>query len=285
MIRFVVALQAEARPLLSLFRMEPVGDGPFRVFRGEDPEGGCEAWLIVSGLGKAAAAAATVYLHLVSGGLQDRSWLNVGVGGSAQGAVGDGFVAHKITDPASGVSWYPQLVIDSPRPTAALLTVERMEEEYRAPWIYEMDGAGFFPIACRFASAELVHCFRVISDTPDTTLSRRMSGSSVQGLIEGNLEGIADLARVLAGLAREIEELSADPTGYAEILERWDFTAVQQRRLRRLLQRLTVLAPGDPSGGPCLDAQGEARDVLRVLAEHLEAIPVRLPEPKEAAAV
>src|SRR3954463_10927807 len=52
MLRFVVAFQAEARPLVERFGMEPAGDGPFAIYRGDD------AWLIVSGLGKAAAAPA-----------------------------------------------------------------------------------------------------------------------------------------------------------------------------------------------------------------------------------
>lgn len=51
MLRFVVALQAEARPLIKRLGMRPFGEGPFPVYRGE------EAWLIVSGHAKAASAA------------------------------------------------------------------------------------------------------------------------------------------------------------------------------------------------------------------------------------
>lgn len=280
MIRFVVAHQAEAKPIVDRFRMEPAGEVPFRVFRGEDRDLG-KPWLIVSGPGKAAAAAATAYLHLLSGGRPDRAWLNVGVGGHCQGRVGEAFVAHKISDPASGLAWYPQLVIDSPRPTASLLTVERVEDEYEPPWVYEMEAAGFFPTACRFSTIELVHCFKVVSDNPDTTLSRRMSASFFEGLIGENIEAISELSRGLADLAREVEALSSDPPGYAEALEHWHFSASQQRQLRRLLQRLAVLAPGDLYGGVHLGGIAEAREVLRALDTRLAAIPIRLPEPME----
>lgn len=279
MLRFVVALQAEARPIVDRFRMEGVFEShPFRVYRGEG------AWLIVSGLGKAAAAAATAYLHLLSGGVPGRVWLNVGIGGHGRHLVGESFLAHKVTDPASGLSWYPQLVIDAPRPTASMLTVEKVEEEYAPPWIYETQAGGFFPTASRFSTAELVHCFKVISDNPDATLSRRMSTSYVQSLIEQNLRPLQELARGLAGLAREVEALAADPPGYAVVLGRWPFTITEQRRLRRLLQRLAVLAPDELYGGAELGAAQEAREVLQALEGRFTEIPIRLGAPARAPA-
>ncbi|HVS00250.1 MAG TPA: hypothetical protein VMW27_26720 [Thermoanaerobaculia bacterium] len=277
MLRFVVALQAEARPIVDRFRMEAVFEShPFRVYRGD------ESWLIVSGLGKAAAAAATAYLHLLSGGMTGKAWFNVGIGGHGLHLVGDSFLAHKVTDQASGLSWYPQLVIDAPRPTAPILTVEKVEEEYTPPWIYETQAAGFFPTACRFSTAELVHCFKVISDNPDATLSRRMSTSYVQSLVEQNLRPLQEFARGLAGLAREVAALNADPPGYAGLLGRWQFTVTEQRRLRRLLQRLAVLAPGELYGGAEPGAAREARDMLEVLETRISEIPIRLGAPAGA---
>jgi len=209
MLRFVVALQAEARPLVDRLGMAAVSEAPFPVYRGEDR--GEEAWLIVSGSGKAAAGAATAYLHLMAGGAPGRIWLNVGLGGHGQCRLGQGVVAHKISDVASGGAWYPQLIIDSPSPTMPVLTVERMEEEYEPPWVYESEAAGFFPTACRFSVAELVHCYKVISDNPDATLSRRMSSVVLEDLIAANGEKIQTFARALADLARELDAIAAVP--------------------------------------------------------------------------
>src|SRR4051794_24337223 len=203
MLRFVVAFQAEARALVERFGMEPAGEGPFSVYRGED------AWLIVSGLGKAAAAAATAFLHLFSGGEMGRAWINVGLGGHSARPVGEGVIAHNISDGASGASWYPQLVVDSPRPTVPVLTVERMEEEYAPPWVYDAEAAGFSPPACRFSIAELVHCFKVVSDNSDATLSRRMSTTFLEHLIARNIGDLESFARDLAALAAEVARLSA----------------------------------------------------------------------------
>ncbi len=203
MLRFVVALQAEARALVERFGMEPAGEGPFSIYRGEG------SWLIVSGPGKAATAAATAYLHLFSGGEMGRAWINVGLGGHSARAVGESVIAHKISDSASGTSWYPQLVVDSPRPTVPVLTVERVEEEYSLPWVYDSEAAGFFPTACRFSVAELVHCFKVVSDNSDATLSRRMSSTFLEHLIARNLGDLETFARDLAALAAELARLSA----------------------------------------------------------------------------
>jgi adenosylhomocysteine nucleosidase len=90
-----------------------------------------------------------------------------------------------------------------------VLTVEQVEEEYSPPWVYDAEAAGFFPTACRFSTAELVHCFKVISDNSDATLSRRMSSTFLEHLIARNLGDLETFSRDLAGLARELARLSA----------------------------------------------------------------------------
>ncbi|HVT15475.1 MAG TPA: hypothetical protein VHQ90_04735 [Thermoanaerobaculia bacterium] len=298
MLRFVVALASEARPIAGRYRMRAAaGGGPFRVFAAP----GDDAWLIVSGMGKAAAAAATAYLHLLAGGAPGRVWLNVGIGGHCHGcehcghpfregvdpaaaavaraagryrslAVGDAVLAHKITDRGSGISWYPQLVIDSPLPAAAVLTADQVEREYAPPWVYDMEASGFFPTACRFSTAELVHACKVISDSPAASVTA-LSVAAVEELIAGCLEPVERLAGELAGLARGLADLAADPPGYREALARWHFTASERRRLQRLLRRLAVLAPGSDGA----DGAGGADDPLGALAAGLNDRPPAAP--------
>jgi hypothetical protein len=200
----VVALQAEARPLAERFGLEALADGhAFHVYRGE------RGWAIVAGQGKVSAAAATAYLHLLAGGTTGQAWMNVGIGGHSQRSVGDAFIAHKIQDAASGVAWYPPLVVDLPCPTAPVLTVERMEEEYAPPWVHDGEAAGFYPTACRFSTSELVQSFKVISDNPESTLERSPSASFVERLIRENLDRIESFANALLSLAREAATFSS----------------------------------------------------------------------------
>jgi adenosylhomocysteine nucleosidase len=269
-LRFVVALQAEARPLIERFGLSRLpGDSAFHVYRGE------RGWLVVAGMGKATAAAATAYLHLLSGGEPGQVWLHVGVGGHGLRAVGDAFVAHKIQDGASGVAWYPSIVVDLPCPTAPVLTVERFEEEYAPPWVHDGAAAGFYPTACRFATAELVQCFKVISDNPETTLVRAPVASRIETLIRRRLDAIDTLGRALLGLAREAALWTADPPGYRDLLSRGPYAVADQRRLRRLLQRLAAL--GSPGAGETMALRG--REVLAALEARLAAIPPRIVAP------
>ncbi|HEV7515523.1 MAG TPA: hypothetical protein VGR07_04415 [Thermoanaerobaculia bacterium] len=272
-LRFVVALQAEAKPLAERFGLEPLAEShAFHVYWGE------RGWAIVAGTGKAAAAAATAYLHLLSGGEAGQTWLNVGIGGHSQRPVGDALIAHKIQDAASGVSWYPPLVVDLPCSTAPVLTIERVEEEYTPPWVHDGEAAGFYPTACRFSTSELVQCFKVISDNPEVTLERSPSASFVERLIRDNLDRIESFGSALLGLASEAAAWAADPPGYREILSRWPFTLAEERRLRRLLQRLAALAPlGDIKAS--LKTAERGRDVLAALETRLFEIPIVIARP------
>ncbi len=237
MLRFVVALEAEARPLVERFRLaRDGGHRAFRVYRREDLA------LAVSGPGKAAAAAATAYLHLAAGGGRDAVWLNVGIAGHGSRAVGEAVLAHKVHDRAAGRSWYPPIVFAAPCATDQVTTVDVPERDFAAPGAFDMEAAGFWPTACRFASAELVHCLKIVSDGPRTELEKLDAGA-VRRLVEARLETAAAVAEAAGALARELRALEADPPELATCLERWHFTVTERRELRRQLRRRQTLAP------------------------------------------
>ena len=85
MTRFVVALRAEARPLIDRYRLEPADDGAFRCFHGSGRS------LVISGVGKVAAAAATACLHEKPLDV----WVNVGIAGHRDRAPGELVRAHR----------------------------------------------------------------------------------------------------------------------------------------------------------------------------------------------
>ena len=55
-------------------------------------------WLIVSGMGKQNAAAATAYLYSVSSASDSASWINLGIAGCGIGKYGDLCLVDKISD-------------------------------------------------------------------------------------------------------------------------------------------------------------------------------------------
>lgn len=154
-----MALPAESRPLIDFYRLKsrPV-QGAFRVYRNESVA------LVVSGVGRIAAAAATAYLHAVGGEPGDCAWLNIGIAGHAERPVGEGVLASRITDKITGTSWFSVPVTDLALTTGPLVTVESPEIHYTESVMYDMEASGFYDTARRCTSLPLIQCYKVISD-------------------------------------------------------------------------------------------------------------------------
>ena len=269
MIYFVAALPSEARPLIHHYDLKPVPhSGPFKVYRRAD------RCLIVSGIGKIRSANAVAFLHSFSGHVQNQIWINIGIGGHSERAVGEGILAHKITDRASGESWYPPILFDLPCPTESVLTVDRAETKYPEPYVYEMEAAGFYDAALRFSTAELVQCYKIISDNRSSS-PEHISAAWVERLIEQNLKVIDDLVRKIEKTASELPNVELPLHEFQSFLDRWHFTVTEQHQLRRLLLRLKTL---EPRAGfwPELARLPKSKDVLDALENRINLSPVHL---------
>ncbi len=218
MIRYVVALPAEARPLirhLDLIRA-PAGEPP--IWRGPGVS------LVVSGIGRAAAAAAVESLARLddaaesgvggAGGFPDEAaWINVGVGGHRDLPLGEVVLADRVVDAAAAGqrspeahlprAWCPPLVFEPPCATATVTTVDRPETRYPEDTVYDMEAAGFCAAAARRASAELIQVIKVISDNTAAPPAR-LTALRVEELIAGRLDTIAAIAAETAAHAREL---------------------------------------------------------------------------------
>lgn len=268
MIRIVTALAAEARPLIERYRLQAFsGVEGFRIFRSD------AVALVVSGPGKANAAAATAFLHATTGGRRNGVWLNVGTAGHARAKVGTVFVAHKIRDRASGAAWYPPLVVEPECPTVEVVTVDRPEETYPEEVLYEMEASGFYATATRFSTGELVHTLKIVSDNASSPVER-LSADLAGELVGGALPVLDGLVVATLPLATELERLDEDPPHYRDFLAAWHFTVSENHRLRELLARFKVLGADPRVAWPDLARRRDASEVLRRLRERLESLPV-----------
>ena len=260
----VVALQAEARPLLSHFGLRGTGgSGPFRLYTADGLE------LVVSGVGKVAAAAATAYLAASAGGRQ-RAWLNLGICGASGHSRGTALLAHKVEDAATGRSWYPPLVFDPPCATVTVRTVDRPQTTLEGETAFEMEASGFYETAARFATAELVHVLKVVSDNGPADLAK-LSAGRISEWIEGAVPVVEALVSAVDSIASELASRRAAPATLQAFQDRWRFTVTERRRLERLLRRLEVV---DPAGRrePRTFEGASRREVLDGLEERLAAV-------------
>lgn len=195
MIRLVVALPAEARPLIQYFKLKPPAfHGLFPIYRND------QITLVISGIGKMAAAAATSYVHTVSGEHRNCAWLNVGVAGHAYRNCGQGLLANRIMDKTTGQCWYPHNLLGLPFEDASLVTVDIPETEYPGEMMYDMEAAGYCFAASRSSSSELIHCYKIISDNRCVSTAT-VTPNRIGQLMIDHLENIGTLLQKLAGFA------------------------------------------------------------------------------------
>lgn len=260
MLCLVVALAAEARPLLAFHRLQGVSDHPYRIGAGE------QMHLIVSGVGKVAAATATAYLRALIGDAP-AAWLNIGIAGHGSLAVGTPLLAHKVVDVASGKPFYPTFTAFPPCRTTLLRTVDRAQPPADDA-AYDMEASGFCEAAQRFATSERIHCLKVVSDNPQSPY-QTLNAEKVEALIEDQLDMVAQVGEHLRALSQQLHALHADPPGFAELTARWQFTATQQHQLRGLLVRWQALAPAISAVNDDLLALQSRDEVLRYLQRRL----------------
>ena len=268
-VNLVVALSAEAQPLIDHFRLaQAVRSGSFRRFANQ--EHGLA--LAISGVGRVNAAAAVACLAADSG---NEAWLNVGIAGHGELPLGEARMAHKIHCTSSGRNWYPPLVFDPPCTTASVRTVDRAARDFPTDDLYDMEAAGFYQIAARFAPHELIHSLKVVSDNssrPADALTR----DAVGALVGNHLETIDSLISSLRSLSTELRERAVEPEALARLLEDTHFTTTQRRQLRALLRRWATVC-GQTDAGDWVASRGlaDAHGVIGALADHLEDVAPR----------
>ena len=265
--RWVVALESEAAPIRERYGLtETIHGGPFVVYH--HPEG--SHWLVVSGIGVALSAGATAFLAERSAAPPWAIWLNVGIAGHGVAEVGRVHLAHTIVDRAADRTTFATLAFKSPLEGSALHTVHRPETDYPAPVLYDMEGAGFYAVARRLASAELVQCVKVVSDNPDAPVMR-FSKSRISGWINAGLDQVDRVRAALLPLA-EVERLRLTPSPhYAAVTHAFRFTATQSRQLADVLRRLHALGIADDVIEEGMPKAANARALLRGLNEAADA--------------
>ena len=202
-INFVVAHSHEARPIIDYYQLaKDMRHTGFNLYKNQQTR------LIISGQGRMNAAAATAYLggtcalNAVSG-----LWVNVGVAGHADYSIGSLWRANKITDEFSGRSNYPLALNGTNRnhrqiDGCALMTVDLPTSSYAQRCLYDMEAAGFFQTALRFATVETIASFKVVSDNienPPGEIDKRSMANLVNsqiGVIAEYLHRLKDIINI-----------------------------------------------------------------------------------------
>lgn len=189
-LNFVIAHSHEARPVIDYFQLSKQTDhSGFNVFEKD------RVRLIVSGQGALNAASAAAYLAGISGlKASTRIWVNIGTAGHREHEIGSLWRVNKVTDDYSGKSRYPVALQNSRQPSVyirgcAVVSVAAPVVEYQGDSLYDMEAAGFFQAASRFATLESIVSFKVVSDNLDQPYWS-MDKKQMAGLLEPHIPRI-----------------------------------------------------------------------------------------------
>ena len=272
MTNLVVALQAEARPIIEA--LDLVHDslaGIFPVYCNDSVS------LVVSGVGRTYCAAAVTHLFHRTAQSTDQAWLNIGIAGHQQVPIGSVLLASRITEQVSGRSWYPPYVLDVELSRSPLVTVDKPERYYPECCAYDMEASSFYQIASRCSTGELIQSLKIISDGPGSNLD--LKADQISQLIADQMLSIESMLSQLSNLALVLDTARVPQELVSYYLEQWHFTVAQRHQLAVLLNRLksrSVRLPTVPGASEYQDASS----VLTWLEGKLLAIPVNLSVPQ-----
>ena len=196
---FIVALSCEAKPIIDELRLtKQFSPTPFPVFRNDFHR------LVVSGIGKVAAAAATGFLLGSSSTKQEvQAYLNVGIAGHGTLQTNTAFIASCISDDQDKAIFYPPQIIDSDFEHSRLCTCSNPNQKYEKGLGFDMEAHAFYSIASRSATRELIQVLKVVSDNEGRSLES-IQPTMVKEYICNHLLSILTFAQELDTLAKEI---------------------------------------------------------------------------------
>lgn len=182
MIYIAAALTAEARPLITYFKLKRDNKiKKYQIFKNE------EITLIITGTGMMQGAiGATYVLSRQNIGEQD-IFVNLGVCGAVRDIfqVGDIVLCSKITNNGNGKSFYPDMLFKHKFKEGTLesffhVVDKSMDSEIKGELV-DMEGAGIYEAASLFFSQHQINIIKIVSDHLD---SRGITPNKVNQLVE-----------------------------------------------------------------------------------------------------
>lgn len=229
-LNIICALSCEAKALVNTLKLKKDISVPqFQCYKNQNST----LQLIVSGIGKINAAVATAF---VATQVQDntQAFLNVGIAGCQQHAIGSALLADKLVDNASQYRIYPKVNLIKKLETETLITFDQPCKDYSNKAMQDMEAFGFYQAALKFTSQEFIQVLKVISDTTEAE-QKKIDEKMVQDLMGKNTEKILSVIQDIQALQKIYEKDSRIKN--LDELGAFHFTEQQKIQAQRLLSR------------------------------------------------
>jgi hypothetical protein len=235
-IRWVIALKDEAEIIIQQYRMKLLSEkSVFPIFKNSEET----HWLILSGIGRHNASAATLYLYEKSKAPKWTAWINIGIAGCGEGHFGDLCLVDKITNNSDRKVSFPSAMKNSPFPRMELLTTDIPIIDYSSKELIDMEACAFYDATSKFSSRELISIVKVISDGPSNNI-KNLNRSIISKLITTNISNIIKIVLYYKNLSLDEYKRLKKPDIFYKICNQWHFTVSQQHQLERVLRRIAT---------------------------------------------
>ena len=229
MIYVMMALYQEAHGLIRELELKKnTAYAPFEVFDNES----AGIRLVVTGVGEIASAAAAAAVCARDGADAADFLVNIGCCAAAEGAdsgcepadrdmdsgygaahaaqIGDLYVCHKITEQATGKTFYPDILYRHPWKERELVTgMQPLQRAAAHGALYDMEAAAVYQAGIRFFSPDRMLFLKVVSDF-GIAGQERMTAEALTGLLEQHVKEVAAFLANLWKAADEEEALRSD---------------------------------------------------------------------------
>ncbi|HBD77464.1 MAG TPA: hypothetical protein DC044_04745 [Roseburia sp.] len=230
MIYVVTALYQEAHGFIRELELKKnTAYAPFEVFDNEN----AGIRLVVTGVGEIAAAAVVAAVCAQDGADAADFLINIGCcaaanagadsgcetvdsgmdsgyGAAHAAQIGDLYVCHKITEQATGKTFYPDILYRHPWKERELVTgMQPLQRAAAHGALYDMEAAAVYQAGIRFFSPDRMFFLKVVSDF-GIAGQERMTAEVLTGLLEQHVKEVAAFLTNLREAADEEETLRND---------------------------------------------------------------------------
>ena len=234
-VHFFCALLCEANPIIENYNL--IKSDEYNLFN-TYLSANKEISLTLTRIGKTNAAKAVNYHHECVNTSDNNIWLNVGIAGHKDIKIGEARLVNKIIDDEDKLSWYPQIIFDPPCDCEDLVSLEFPSTKYKS-CLYDMEASGFYRMAVKFGTSELIHSLKIISDNSEKSMSV-INKKNIEFLVKNKMNIIEKLLTELEDLANNITPSNREPKYYNLFLKKWHFTQSEKHMLSNLLTKLLI---------------------------------------------
>lgn len=190
MLVWMCALHCEAKPLIDFYRLKKSANtGKFDLYKNG------KTYCIVSGIGAFKMAAATAWAADQRRQQDSPSWINLGIAGHKNLAIGSTVLARKISSQETAASYYPITDICHDFHSHEVISFPATQADYPESAVCDMEAYAFIQTAAQYSPLSNCHSIKVISDNSDSPAHR--DKARLSALIADNIQAISLFASEL----------------------------------------------------------------------------------------